>query len=198
MTMQLSVFQVIPHALEAIERDTRELGFSMPSERKTGSLLRTLAAMKPAGRLLELGTGTGLGTAWLLSGMDRQARLDSVDIDSAALNIARRHLDSDERVTFHECDGGQFIADAPPDTYDLIFADAWPGKYSQLDETLAMLNAGGIYVIDDMNPQPNWPIGHDVHVRLLLDELNERTDLAVCRIDWATGVVICSRIASAE
>jgi hypothetical protein len=39
-----------PTALEAILRETDDLGFSMASDPQTGSLLRALAACKPAGR----------------------------------------------------------------------------------------------------------------------------------------------------
>ena len=56
-----------------VRKDTEELGFTMASEPKTGALLAVLAASKPGGQFLELGTGTGLGTAWLLSGMDADA-----------------------------------------------------------------------------------------------------------------------------
>jgi hypothetical protein len=49
--------------LAAIRQDTEALGFTMMSEPRTGALLATLAASKPGGRMLELGTGTGLGTA---------------------------------------------------------------------------------------------------------------------------------------
>lgn len=184
---------MIPEALEAIERDTFELGFSMPSERQTGALLRTLVAMKPGGRFLELGTGTGLATAWLLDGMAQEGRLDSVDSDPAVLAIARRHLSDDSRATFHECDGEQFITNASPETYDLIFADAWPGKYSHLDSALGLVKIGGTYLIDDMNPQPNWPNGHAVQAERLIGELEMRADLVVCRLDWSTGVLICTR-----
>jgi len=38
----------------------------MPSDVMVGALLRLLAAAKPGGRMLELGTGTGLATAWVL------------------------------------------------------------------------------------------------------------------------------------
>lgn len=41
-----------------------------------------------------------------------------------------------------------------PASFDLIFADAIPGKYEHLDETLALLRRGGLYVVDDMLPQP--------------------------------------------
>ncbi len=53
---------MIPATLESLERETRWHGFSMPSERLTGALLRLLAATKPGGRLLELGRGAGLAT----------------------------------------------------------------------------------------------------------------------------------------
>jgi predicted O-methyltransferase YrrM len=42
-------------------------------------MLRMLAASKPGGRFLELGTGTGIATAWLLK-----------KIDIAAIEAARR------------------------------------------------------------------------------------------------------------
>ena len=56
-----------PAALEAIERDTQALGFTLASTRATGLMLRALAASKPERRVLELGTGTGVATAWLLA-----------------------------------------------------------------------------------------------------------------------------------
>jgi predicted O-methyltransferase YrrM len=82
----------VPHVLAAIQTDTDEIGFQLASERKTGSLLRALAASKPGGRFLELGTGTGVGTAWLLAGMDQHSRLVSVDIDPKVQGVAKRNL----------------------------------------------------------------------------------------------------------
>ena len=86
--MKDSEFQTIPAQLEKIEEATVESGFTMPSERKTGSLLKTLASSKPGGRFVELGTGTGLSTAWILSGMSEDATLDSVENDEDVLKIA--------------------------------------------------------------------------------------------------------------
>ena len=83
--------QARPTALAAIERDTQAIGFSMASDGLTGSLLRTLAASKPGGALLEVGTGTGMGTAWLLDGMDETARLTTVDSSADHTAVARRH-----------------------------------------------------------------------------------------------------------
>src|SRR5688500_15224638 len=94
-----------PEALPAIWSDTRASGFAMPSEPLTCSLLRTLAASKASARFLELGSGTGLSTAWLLDGMDAGSHLTTVDNDEALLSILRRHLGMDPRLSVVCADG---------------------------------------------------------------------------------------------
>jgi len=71
-----------------------------------------------------------------------------------------------------------------------VFADAMPGKYQLLDEVLDMVESGGIYFIDDMLPQPNWPDGHAEKVTQLLNYLDEREDLVLTKMGWASGIVI--------
>ena len=186
-------FGLLPAALGAIERDTRALSFTMASDYHTGALLRTLAAAKPAGRFLELGTGTGLATAWLLAGMDAASRLVTVDTEPALVEVARRHLGADRRVTFVVQDGGEYLAGGAAEPLDLIFADAWPGKYEHLDLALARLRAGGFYVVDDMRPQANWPAGHEAHVRRLIAELEGRPDLALTKLTWSTGLIVAAK-----
>ncbi len=180
----------LPVPLAALEADSQALGFGMASEPRTGALLRMLAASKPAARLLELGTGTGIATAWLLDGMDAASTLDTVDNDEAPINVARRHLGHDARVRFHVMDGAAFLRQAEPASYDLVFADAWPGKFNELDEALALLKVGGLYVIDDLLPQPNWPAGHPPKVPRLIDTLAARSDLKLCVLAWSSGLVI--------
>ena len=83
-----------PTVWSSIRERTGTLGFDMPSDLRTGALLQALAATKPGGRLLELGTGTGLATACLLAGMDSSAQLISVDNDPAFQGVARGHCQS--------------------------------------------------------------------------------------------------------
>jgi predicted O-methyltransferase YrrM len=182
-----------PATLGAIVADTAALSFDMISEAKVGALLATLAASKPAGRILELGTGTGHGAAWLLSGMDAAATLDTVDTDERVVSVARRHLGTDARVRFHVMDGAEFLASRAPGAFDLIYADAWPGKFSHLDAALARLRPGGIYVIDDLLPQPNWPEGHASKVPALVDDLEGRPGFTTVRMAWASGLMMAIR-----
>lgn len=179
-----------PSAYAAIKMATEQHGFTMPSELMTGSLLSTLAAAKPNGRFLELGTGTGLSTAWILQGMNENSTLISVDNDQQVQEIASRYLGEDKHLSLVCSDGETWLKANYRSKFDYIFADTWAGKYNTLEETLAMLNSGGFYLIDDMLPQENWPEGHAEKVTQLLDYLETRTDLTLTKLNWASGIVI--------
>ena len=91
----------------------------------TGTLLRALAASKPTGRFLELGTACGLGTCWILDGKSTDSTLLSIDTDTGFQSIARAELGHDDRVTFQLGDAGAFL-ESSETSFDLIYADAWP------------------------------------------------------------------------
>ncbi len=186
--------QAEPAAVAAIWADTTAAGFAMASEPKVGSLLRTLAAARSGGQLLELGSGTGLATAWLLDGMDVDSTLTTVDNDPAVLAILRKHLGHDPRLTVVCADGDEFLASLAGRQFDLVFADTWAGKYRGLDAALALVRPSGFYVIDDMLTQPNWPDGHADKVADLITTLEARRDLRVTRLAWASGVMLATRV----
>src|ERR1700749_1594252 len=77
----------------ATERADRA-GFTMSCDPGTGLLLAVLAAAVPAnGRVLELGTGTGVGTAWITHGLHGRADVEvvTVEIDPATAALAAHH-----------------------------------------------------------------------------------------------------------
>jgi predicted O-methyltransferase YrrM len=189
--MLTDVFQVqAPAAWSKINDDTQRTGFNMSSDLLTGSMLKTLAASKPNGRFLELGTGSGLSTSWLVDGMDATSRLISVDHDAGMLAIAEAYLGHDERLQLVLEDAGSWITMHAGERFDLIFADTWHGKYLMLEEALEMVNPGGYYVIDDMLPQPNWPEGHAEKAESLILRLLHRLDFTFTPLDWSTGLFI--------
>jgi predicted O-methyltransferase YrrM len=87
-------------------------------------------------------------------------------------------------------DGGEWIKKNSRQKFSFIFADTWPGKYTHLDEALDMLEKGGMYIIDDMLPQTNWPDGHAEKATNLITTLDEREDMSVTKMGWASGIVI--------
>jgi predicted O-methyltransferase YrrM len=182
-----------PTRLAEIAAATTEIQFSMSSEPLVGALLRTLAATKPGGHFLELGTGTGIATAWLLAGMDETSTLVSVDNDKAVQDVALKAFEDDPRLTLVTSGVLEYLATQCPFCFDLVFADAMSGKYEGLDAALNVVKPGGFYIVDDMLPQANWPPGHAERIPKLIDQLASRVDFEVLPLIWASGVVIAIR-----
>jgi predicted O-methyltransferase YrrM len=193
--MQHEVLVNIPEQYEHIAVKTKELKFNMASDLDTGSLLRTLVASKPGARILELGTGTGLATAWMLDGMDNTSILITLDNDLELIKVGKETLGR-PGIEFVLVDAYDWIREYSGPRFDFIFADAMPGKYDLLEETLALLNPGGLYVIDDMLHQPNWPEGHSKRVDELIGRLESRTDLVLTRLRWSSGIIIATKKAN--
>ncbi|MFC4212821.1 O-methyltransferase [Pedobacter lithocola] len=188
--MNQEINQHFPIAYYDIADATKASEFDMASNVLTCSLLRTLASSKPAGNFLELGTGTGLSTSWILDGMDKNSTLTSIDNNDEYLKIAEKYLGNDERLNLALTDGENWITENKDKKFDFIFADTWHGKYLLLKEAISMLNKGGIYIIDDMLPQPNWPQGHNEKAIKLVKDLELRSDLLLTKQVWATGIII--------
>lgn len=180
----------LPLAYEDLLEKCKEIGFTMPSDLYIGSLLKTLICSKPKGNILELGTGIGLTLSWMIDGMDLDSKICSVDNDPQLIKIATDFFGEDERVNLICEDGSVWIKNYSGDLFDLIFADAWPGKYSDLDLTLELLKPGGFYIIDDMLSQPNWPEGHQELVNELIGVLENRKDLQLTKMNWSTGIIV--------
>ena len=162
-----------PLALGNIMTDSAALGFAMSCDARTGSLLATLAACKPGGRLLELGTGTGAGSAWLLDGMSWDATLTTVEIDPALQGVARLHLGGDPRVRFEIDDAHTWLCSYDGEPFDLVFVDCRPGTFHGLVTLVGLLRVGGLYVTDD---------------------LPEVARLRAVTMAWSSGLVVGARI----
>lgn len=180
--------------LALLRAEAARAGFDASLADPVGGMLRVLAASKPGGRILELGTGAGIGTAYLLSGADVDSTLVTIELDPTLSAMAQSQI-SDGRIEWVIADGGDWL-DAQPATrpFDLIFADTWPGKFTHLDRTLDLLAPGGLYVVDDLLPQPNWPDQHQARVDDLLARLQASPTLAYTTLTWSTGVGLGTRL----
>ena len=108
---------------DRLRRRAAREGFDASSTPEVGGLLAALAATKPGGTFLELGTGAGLGTASLLNGMSETARLVTIELSEALSRAAQEEI-TDPRVEWVIADGGQWPAAQQPRQrrYDLVFA----------------------------------------------------------------------------
>ena len=182
-----------PDRLNRILADATPLDFGMSCEDRTGALLAVLAASKRGGRILELGTGVGAGAAWLLDGMSLDATLISVERDPRMQAVAVAHLGDDPRVRFVVQDAADWITTYDGPRFDLAYVDCRPGKYTHLDDLIRLLNPGGLYVGDDLLPQPTWPDDHQPRVNAFLDHLPNQRGLRPVVLSWASGLVVAAR-----
>jgi predicted O-methyltransferase YrrM len=181
-----------PTVVPALLRAAAACGFGQSCAPGTGATLRALAASKPGGRILNLGTGVGVSCAWLLDGMSDGAALWTVDIDRDLSAIARRHLDGRAHLVVE--DGASFLAraSAAGERFDLIFADAMPGKYERLDLALGLVAPGGWYVVDDLRPSDDFPEAATL-APALVDRIASDPRFVVVTLDWATGLMLAAR-----
>jgi predicted O-methyltransferase YrrM len=137
----------------AAERAASEAGFRMSCIPEVGRLLRLAAAAKPHGVIAESGTGSGVGTAWLHSGLGPGARLVTAERHA---ELARRAADvfaDDARVSVLTGDWRLLDQHAP---FDVFFCDGG-GKRDDPEGVIALLAPGGLLILDDFTPSSHWP-----------------------------------------
>ncbi|MFC1432390.1 O-methyltransferase [Streptacidiphilus sp. N1-3] len=120
---------------------------------EVGRLLGLLAAAKPRGVVAESGTGTGVGTAWLHSGLGAAARLVTVERDRELAHRVAADFADDQRVRVLAGDWRMLEQHAP---FDLFFCDGG-GKRDHPQLVVDLLAPGGVLVLDDFTPSPGWP-----------------------------------------
>jgi predicted O-methyltransferase YrrM len=184
---------IVPDVVTRARDRARQLGFELSCEDEVGALLASLAAAVPVGgRIVELGTGAGVGLAWLVHGLG--ARLDaevvSVDVDR---ELQARVADHGwpEYVRLVGGDGAEVVTGLAP--VDLVFADAPGGKTEGLDRTLGALAPGGVLVVDDMDLSRHVDDGLAGAIAAVRDALVGHPDLAVAEIGYSSGVVVATR-----
>ena len=187
---------------QTIRETAQAIGFTQSSDDLTGGFLATLAASKPGGRFLELGTGVGAGSAWLLRGMNADATLVTVEQNTEQVEVAEKHLGHDSRITFWVGDGLEYLRETST-LFDFIFADTWPGKINHPELALDLVKPGGFYVVDDMNlgwkdkaelvDMSDYLLTLWQGQRALMELLGARADFLCTRLDWSTGLMVCTK-----
>jgi predicted O-methyltransferase YrrM len=162
----------------------------LSSEPRTGALLRTLAASKPAGRILEVGSGLGVGSGWLLAGMDGQARLTGLEIHAKVAGICRELLAADPRAEIITTNATTWLEQYEGPPFDLVFIDTTEAKFHRRDVIFKNMADGAIFVADDLLPGDTWTPDHPERVDRFRKEILTEPGLVVTMMDWASGLVV--------
>jgi predicted O-methyltransferase YrrM len=116
----------------------------------TGRFLAVLAAGCTGGRIAELGTGVGVGTAWMSAAMPDDCTLVTAEIDEERAAAAASLLTADPRVRLLTGDAVTVLAPFAP--FDLIFADSGVRDAATFGAVVGWLKPGGRLVMDDVTP----------------------------------------------
>ncbi|MFE2292507.1 O-methyltransferase [Streptomyces sp. NPDC059452] len=152
--------RAVPPRVAAAEQVASEEEFKKSCIPEVGRLLGLAAAAKPHGTIAESGTGSGVGTAWLHSGLGPDARLITVERDEKLARRAAGVFADDERVSVLTGDWRLLERHAP---FDVFFCDGG-GKRDDPQAVVELLAPGGLLILDDFTPSPHWPPRFDGEV----------------------------------
>jgi demethylmenaquinone methyltransferase/2-methoxy-6-polyprenyl-1,4-benzoquinol methylase len=183
----------VPEVVVRARERAHTLGFEWSCEDDVGRLLAVLAAAVPTGgRVVELGTGAGVGLAWLVHGLGGRDDVDVVTVDLDADLQARVASDAwPASVRFVAGDGAEVVQRLGP--ADLVFADAPGGKLDGLRHTVEALGPGGLLVVDDMDAATHTDDGLAGTITDVRAELLAQPDLVVAELEYASGVMVATR-----
>jgi len=165
----------------------------------TGAVLRLLAATTGARAVVELGTGAGVSTLWLLQGMRPDGVLTSVDTEGEHQRLARQSLleagYGSGRVRLI---GGRALDVLPrlsDGAYDLVFCDAASSENADyLEAALRLLRPGGVVVFagalgNGRVSQPGARDSETVALRELARSVRDEPRLVAALLPLGAGVL---------
>lgn len=141
-----------PPLVERALRLAAELGFANSSSPETGRLLHVLAGTRGRTRVGEIGTGTGVGTAWIVSALDPSVSVVTVELDERRAAAAADLFAADENVRVLQGDWHEAMPPEAP--FDLLFYDGGGKQHPERDgdDVVSLLAPRGLVVMDDLTP----------------------------------------------
>ena len=119
-----------------------------------GALLHVLAARRGTARVAEIGTGTGVGAAWIVSALPPPVPFFSAEPDRALAARAAELFSDDPSVRVIP---GAWRESLPPEApFDLVAVGAGDAK-DDVDAVVGLLAPGGTAVLGDLRHDPSLP-----------------------------------------
>ena len=104
--------------------------------------------------MAEFGTGCGVGTAWLRSGVRPGTQILSAELDADLATAAQEIFTDDPQVEVLAADWSTLRNKGP---YSLLFLDPSVPQDASVDAVADLVEPGGIVVMDDFAPCEMWP-----------------------------------------
>ncbi|HEX6510525.1 MAG TPA: class I SAM-dependent methyltransferase [Chloroflexota bacterium] len=144
----------IPPLVSRAMQLAADRGFEQSCTVEVGRLLHLLTSHQDAGVVGEMGTGCGVGAAWMATALRPYVSLVTVELDPGRSEAATELLAD---VPYAQVIQGDWRALLPHGPFRLLFVDASEPKRERPAEVVDALELGGIAVLDDFTPTDRWP-----------------------------------------
>jgi predicted O-methyltransferase YrrM len=191
LTGAMSAPPDVPEIVSRAFAVSRQAGYVSFCRNETGRLLAALAATR-GGTLAEFGTGTGVGTAWLRSGVGPDAKILTAELDADLAQGAAEIFDGDDQVQVEAADWSTLRNRGP---FSLLFLDSRASDDSKVDNVADLVETGGIVVLDDLSPSEFWPPITDGRVDVVREQwlLDERFTAVEVMVAPDAAVLIATK-----
>jgi predicted O-methyltransferase YrrM len=143
----------VPRLVQEATALAVQMGFHHSSIPEVGRLLQTLAATVGSGVIGEIGSGCGVGAAWIVSAMQPGVSFYTVESNAERTRAVRRLLQPYPGARVIQGDWKSILPFAP---FALLFADT-KAKESDPELLIDALAVGGMVLLDDLTPEEYWP-----------------------------------------
>jgi predicted O-methyltransferase YrrM len=144
----------VPPLVARARAAAAELGFDRGCRDEDGLLLHVLAARRGIERVAEIGTGAGVGTAWLATALPPGVPLFTAESDAARASSAAALFVDDQDV--HVLAGDWRVVLPPHAPFDLVFVDGGRAK-DEPDAVIGLATPGATIVMDDFSADWDGP-----------------------------------------
>jgi predicted O-methyltransferase YrrM len=139
--------------LESARARAKEVGV-VPIGNGVGAALRFLTSLLDARAVVEIGTGTGVSSLWMLRGMREDGVLTSVDLEAEHQRMARDSFREagvpSQRFRLISGAALEVLPRLTDGHYDLVFCDGDKEEYGEyLAEAMRLLRRGGVVAFDN-------------------------------------------------
>ena len=149
----------VPELVHRAESLAIAMRFELSSIPEIGRLLAVLVSLRPRGRLAEIGSGCGVGSAWIVDAMGPEAEFVTVEADAERAGAVSRLFADQRQVRALHGDWHDLLPPEAP--FDLLFFDGGNWKRGDVEAeseaALELVARGGLVVIDDLTPESLWP-----------------------------------------
>jgi predicted O-methyltransferase YrrM len=149
----------VPELVHRAESLAIAMRFELSSIPEIGRLLALLVSQRPRGRFAEIGSGCGVGSAWVVDAMGQEAEFVTVEADEERAGAVSRLFADQRQVRVLHGDWHDLLPLEGP--FDLLFFDGGNWKRGDVEAeseaALELVAPGGLVVIDDLTPDSLWP-----------------------------------------